>query len=384
MIDFFTASGGYILPFIFVLTIVVFFHELGHFLVARACRVKVETFSVGFGRALISRPDRHGTEWKLGWLPLGGYVKFAGDSNAASTPDADELAAMDDDARKDTLFYKPLWQRSAVVAAGPVANFILAILIFAGLYTTLGQRVIDPVIGSVIEESAAERAGLQVGDRVLEIDGETIETFNELRRAVTLNAEQPLTFTILRGGSSFEQVIIPDRKRTTDRFGNAYDTGQLGVSVSVEGDAVRHVRYGVLDGLQRGVEESYFIVEQTFVMLGRIILGRENADNLGGPIRIAQLSGQTASVGLVALINLTAVLSVSIGLINLFPIPMLDGGHLMFYAYEAVFGRPLSARAQEAAMRIGLGLVIALFAFVTWQDLARLDTFGALARFFGF
>lgn len=369
---------SYIVPFLFVLTIVVFFHELGHFYAARRCGVKVEVFSVGFGRSLASWYDKHGTEWKIGWLPLGGYVKFFGDENEASAPDAEKLHALEDDARQDTLFYKPLWQRAIVVAAGPVANFILAIIIFASLYTLFGQRVTDPVVGVVADNSAAERAGMQVGDLILKIDGDEIHTFSEVRRLVTVNANVPLEFVVDRGGAEITLTAIPDRVLEVDRFGNEYHLGRLGVAVNATEDSIRHIRYDPFTAIWMGAEESYFIVEQTFVVLGRIIMGRESAESLGGPIRIAQISGQTATLGLIALINLTAVLSVSIGLINLFPIPMLDGGHLAFYAYEAVAGKPMSEKAQEIGMRIGLSMVMMLFLFVTWNDLSRLKIFDRL------
>ncbi|MBL71447.1 MAG: RIP metalloprotease RseP [Rhodobiaceae bacterium] len=374
---------AYIVPFLFVLTIVVFFHELGHFYAARRCGVRVEVFSVGFGRAITSWHDKHGTEWKIGWLPLGGYVKFFGDENEASAPDSEKLRDLDEDARGDTMFFKPLWQRAIVVAAGPVANFILAIIIFASLYTLLGQRITDPVIGTVVENSAAERAGLKTGDLITAIDGDEVTTFSQVRRLVTVSAGVPLDFLVERGDVELMLKITPDRALEVDRFGNEYHVGRLGVSVNADENNIRHERYNPMTALWMGVEESYFIIEQTFVVLGRIIMGRESAESLGGPIRIAQLSGQTATLGFVALINLTAVLSVSIGLINLFPIPMLDGGHLAFYAYEAVIGKPMSERAQEIGMRIGLSMVMMLFLFVTWNDLARLDVFGRVVSFLG-
>ena len=374
---------AYIVPFLFVLTIVVFFHELGHFYAARRCGVRVEVFSVGFGRALASWDDKYGTQWKIGWLPLGGYVKFFGDENEASAPDSEKLKEMPEDSRGDTLFFKPLWQRAIVVAAGPVANFILAIIIFASLYTLLGQRVTDPVIGAVVENSAAQRAGMKTGDLITAINGDEITSFSQVRRLVTVSANVPLDFSVERGGVEVLLTATPDRVLEVDRFGNEYHVGRLGVSVNADENTIRHVRYNPLTALWMGAQESYFIVEQTFIVLGRIIMGRESAESLGGPIRIAQLSGQTATLGFVALINLTAVLSVSIGLINLFPIPMLDGGHLAFYAYEAVFGKPMSERAQEIGMRIGLSMVLMLFIFVTWNDLARLDVFGRVVSFFG-
>lgn len=374
---------AYIVPFLFVLTIVVFFHELGHFYAARRCGVRVEVFSVGFGRAIASWNDKHGTQWKIGWLPLGGYVKFFGDENEASAPDAEKLKEMPENARGDTLFFKPLWQRAIVVAAGPVANFILAIVIFASLYTLLGQRITDPIVGTVVEDSAAARAGMQAGDLITAINDDEITSFSEVRRLVTVNAGVPLDFTVARGDVDVVLMATPDRVLEVDRFGNEYHIGRLGVSVNADENSIRHVRYNPLTALWMGAEESYFIIEQTFIVLGRIIMGRESAESLGGPIRIAQLSGQTATLGFVALINLTAVLSVSIGLINLFPIPMLDGGHLAFYAYEAVFGKPMSARAQDIGMRIGLFMVMMLFLFVTWNDLARLNVFDRVVSLFG-
>jgi regulator of sigma E protease len=374
---------SYIVPFLFVLTIVVFFHELGHFYAARRCGVRVEVFSVGFGRAIASWYDKHGTQWKIGWLPLGGYVKFFGDENEASASNPEAMEKLDEDVRGDTLFYKPLWQRAIVVAAGPVANFILAIIIFASLYSILGQRVTDPVVGLVVEESAAERGGLQIGDLILAIDGSDISTFSQVRRTVTVNANVMLEFAIDRGGEILKLDITPERVLETDRFGNEYNLGRLGIAVNATEESIRHVRYNPITAIWMGVEESYFIVEQTFIVLGRIIMGRDSAESLGGPIRIAQLSGQTATLGLVALINLTAVLSVSIGLINLFPIPMLDGGHLVFYAYEGLFGKPMSAKAQDIGMRIGLSMVLMLFVFVTWNDLSRLNVFDRITGLFG-
>lgn len=374
---------SYLVPFVFVLTIVVFFHELGHFYVARRCGVHVEVFSVGFGRAIAKWNDKHGTEWRISWIPLGGYVKFLGDENAASAPNGDDLTNMDSDIRAGTLFYKPLWQRAAVVAAGPIANFILAIVIFGALYSFLGQRVNDPVIGQVMQSSAAERAGFASGDLITAVDDTMIDSFNDVRRIVSVNAGNRLQFSLLRDGTSLTLSATPDPITETDRFGNEYNIGRLGVSVSGDASTTRHVRYNPITALWMGAEESYFIVRQTFVIMGRIIMGRESAESLGGPIRIAQLSGQTATLGLVALINLTAVLSVSIGLINLFPIPMLDGGHLMYYAYEAVAGKPMSMRVQAMGMRIGLAMVMFLFVFVTLNDLARLNVFSRVANFFG-
>ena len=367
---------GYIVPFVFVLTIVVFFHELGHFWVARRCGVSVETFSIGFGRSLLRWKDRHGTDWQIGWIPLGGYVKFSGDENAASVPDSEKLHSMSDDARGKSLHFKPLWQRVAVVSAGPIANFVLAIVIFSALFMSFGQQIVRPIVSKVIEDSAAARAGFTAGDRIIAIDGNQVDGFNDVQRVVTVNADQNLTFTIERGNALMNIVATPERVLERDRFGNEFKIGRLGVSAAASSDSVTMRKFGPIDAVVKATEETYFIIEQTFVMIGRIITGRESVDVLGGPIKIAQISGQTATLGLIALIHLTAVISVSIGLINLFPIPMLDGGHLMFYAYEGVFGKPMSQRVQDIGMRVGLGMVLTLFVFVTWNDLSQLGIFG--------
>ncbi|MGC6471765.1 MAG: RIP metalloprotease RseP [Parvibaculales bacterium] len=370
-----TIFVGYLLPFLAIITVVVFFHELGHFWVARKCGVKVEAFAIGFGRALTSWTDRHGTVWKICWLPLGGYVKFYGDDSVASNPDADKLAQIPESDREGIFHFKPLWQRTAVVAAGPFANFILAIFIFAGMYTILGERVVTPVVETVFEQSAAERAGIISGDVILAVDGEDIISFSEVRRIVSVNPETDLVFTVERGGVLKNLVARPDLIEEKDRFGNVYRVGRLGFTNTNDPAYVKHIRHNPLVALVKGVEETAFIIEQTFVSLGRIISGRESADALGGPIRIAQISGQMASIGMIALINLAAVLSVSIGLINLFPIPMLDGGHLLFYGFEAALGKPLPENIQEIGMRIGLALVLMLFVFVTWNDLTQPNLF---------
>ncbi len=376
-----TFGLGYIVPFVLVLTIVVFFHELGHFLVARWCGVKVDTFSIGFGRAIFSRIDKHGTIWKLGWIPLGGYVKFLGDENEASAADMDTLARLDAKQREETLFFKPLWQRSAVVAAGPFANFLLAIIIFACLFMFMGKYVAAPVISGIATQSAAEQAGFAIGDKIIEIDGKAIDDFSQVQRIVMVSADMPLTIRVARAEQIYDLTATPQRIIETDRFDNEYPVGRLGVQISTQrGDGENLKKYNLPQALWLGVTESYFIIEQSLAMLSRIITGRENADGLGGPVRIAQISGQTATLGLIALLHLTAVLSVSIGLVNLFPIPVLDGGHLAFYAYEAVFGKPMSERVQAIAMRIGLSLILMLFIFVTWNDLNHIGVFDFLSN----
>lgn len=371
-----TAYGlviGYILPFLFVLTIVVFFHELGHFLVARWCNVKVDAFSVGFGRELIGKTDKQGTRWKLSLIPLGGYVKFAGDENAASVPDRDRVAAMSAEERETAFIAKPVWQRAAVVAAGPFANFLLAIAIFAFIFLTFGKTVTTPVVDSVQPDSAAEIGGLMPGDMVLSVDGRKIETFNELQRIVSASADVPLVLEVGRGNAVETLTVTPQYREITDNFGNRQRIGLLGVTRSIEQDDLIHKEFGPLEAVAEGTKDTFYVAGRTLDYIWGVISGREAADQLGGPIRVAQVSGQVATQGIVPLLSLAAILSISIGLINLMPIPMLDGGHLVFYAAEAVRGKPLSERVQDIGFRIGLGIVLLLMVFATWNDVIHLS-----------
>uniref|UniRef100_UPI003BAB39B4 RIP metalloprotease RseP n=1 Tax=Stappia sp. TaxID=1870903 RepID=UPI003BAB39B4 len=370
----FGSAAGYLLPFLFVLTIVVFFHELGHFLVARWCGVRVTAFSVGFGPELFGRNDRHGTRWKLSAIPLGGYVKFAGDENEASVPDNEALAAMSEEERAGAFQAKSVARRAAIVAAGPIANFILAIVIFSVLFGTLGRSDISARVDAVKPDSAAAEAGLAPGDLVVGIDGEPIQTFTDLQRIISFHAGQTLSMEVDRGGERVTLDVTPRREEITDRFGNVQSVGLLGVSRSASADDVITRHFGPVEAVGEGVKETWFVVTRTAGYLSRVVTGRESADQLGGPIRVAQISGQVATLGIAALINLTAVLSISIGLLNLLPIPMLDGGHLLFYAAEALRGKPLSERVQEYGFRVGIAIVLFLMVFATWNDMVRLTS----------
>lgn len=483
---------GYIIPFLFVLTIVVFFHELGHFSVARWFGVRIETFSIGFGRQIFGWVDSKGTAWKICWIPLGGYVKFFGDDGVASTPDrqklneigggassslqtagadshlsgqANELLSASEQA--DCFHFKPLYQRALIVAAGPIANFILAILIFGFLFSVIGQRMIPPRIDAIIDESPAQMAGFMVGDVIKEINGRKITNFSQVHEIVSISADETLNFSVLRDDQTTSISVVPDQVTVTDQFGNSHKVGQIGVERVLppvvdavapdgpaelaglqSGDIVRKiedqeinsflamqqivqksagiplqfsieregelfnaevtpakvtisgkddkeidvgrigiqghdnitdydiVRVNVFSGLLMGVERTWFIVERTFDFLGGLFVGKEDASQLSGPLGIAKVSGEVAQGGLVPLISLAAILSVSIGLLNLFPIPMLDGGHLLYYGFEAVSGQPLGERAQEFGFRIGLALVISLMLFATWNDLVKFRIFG--------
>ena len=366
--------AGYLIPFLFVLTIVVFFHELGHFLVARWCGVKVVVFSVGFGPELLGFTDRHGTRWKLAAIPLGGYVKFFGDENAASVPDAAAVSEMTPEERRQSFFHKLVGQRAAIVAAGPIANFILAIVIFAAVFTFYGRQSSTARVDAVQPGSAAAAAGFQPGDVVLSIDGRRVTSFSDMQRIVGANAGRTLEFKADRGGTPVTLRATPELKQGKDGFGNKYCQAILGVSRSMTPTEVKTETVDPLTAIGLGAAETWFIIDRTFSYLTGIFAGRECADQLGGPIRIAQISGQVASVSFAALMHLTAMLSVSIGLLNLFPVPLLDGGHLLFYAIEAIRGRPLSERAQEIGFRIGLALVLMLMIFATFNDIIHLAT----------
>jgi regulator of sigma E protease len=364
---------GYIIPFLFVLTIVVFFHELGHFVVARWAGVRVLTFSLGFGPELFGFNDRHGTRWKISAIPLGGYVKFFGDESEASTPASSEtLANMSEEERKGSFHHKKVGPRAAIVAAGPIANFILAIVIFTCLFTFFGKPSTTARVDKIEANSAAAAAGFQVGDIVAAIDGKTIGSFSDMQRIVGVHAGDQLTFTVKRGDSTLELRGTPEQREVKDPFGNAHRLGVLGITrATAPGDVVTE-RVDPATALWLGVKETWFVVDRTLAYIGGVFTGREAADQVGGPLRIAQISGQVATIGLTALIHLAAVLSISIGLLNLFPVPLLDGGHLLFYAVEAVRGRPLSERAQEMGFRIGLGLVLMLMVFATYNDILHL------------
>ena len=372
------ALGGgvvaYIIPFLFVLSLVVFFHELGHFLVARWCGVRVLVFSIGFGPEIVGFNDRHGTRWKISAIPLGGFVKFFGDENAASVPDSTRLAVMDADERAHSFMFQPVAKRAAIVVAGPLANFVLAIVIFAGVFMLYGKQTMSARVDSVQAESAAAEAGFKAGDVVVAINGRPIENFTEMQRIVGSSAGEMLAVTVDRDGSQLVLNTRPALKEVKDNFGNVQRVGILGISRSMAPEDLKLHPVAPPQAVVLAVQETWSVIERTLGYIGGVIAGREAANQLGGPIRIAQMSGQVASFGFVPLIQLAAVLSVSIGLLNLFPIPLLDGGHLLFYLIEGVRGRPLSERAQEVGFRIGLAIVLMLMIFATFNDIVHLAT----------
>ena len=370
------ALGGgvvaYLIPFLFVLSLVVFFHELGHFLVARWCGVRVLVFSIGFGPEIVGFNDRHGTRWKISAIPLGGFVKFFGDENAASVPDTARLSSMDADERAHSFMFQPVAKRAAIVVAGPVANFLLAIVIFAGVFMLYGKQTMSARVDSVQPDSAAAAAGFKAGDIVVAINGRPIENFTEMQRIVGASAGESLAVTVDRDGNQLVLKATPALKEVKDNFGNVQRIGILGISRSMAPEDLKLHPVDPPQAVVLAVQETWSVIERTLSYIGGVIAGREAANQLGGPIRIAQMSGQVASFGFVPLIQLAAVLSVSIGLLNLFPIPLLDGGHLLFYLIEGIRGRPLSERAQEVGFRIGLAIVLMLMIFATFNDIVHL------------
>src|SRR5215475_9967827 len=358
---------GYVVPFLFVLTIVVFFHELGHFLVARWAGVKVLTFSIGFGRELAGFNDRHGTRWKIAAIPLGGYVKFFGDENVASVPDRSTVDAMTEAERNESFFHQSLAKRAAIVAAGPIANFILAIIIFAAVFAAYGRPDNVARVDAVEANSAASTAGFRQGDVIVAIDDHPIRTFSEMQRVVRAHPDQKIQVEVERDGRFLTLTATPTLKEVPDNFGKIHRFGILGI----QGPRDR-IKVGPIEAIGYGAQETWSIVDETFSYLYRMVTGRESADQLGGPVGIALMSGEAAKLGFDVLIRWVGAISVSIGLLNLFPIPLLDGGHLLFYGVEGLRGRPLSDRTQEIGFRIGFAIVLMLLVFATYNDIPRL------------
>ncbi len=361
---------GYVVPFLVILTVLVFVHEMGHYLIARRNGVRVEVFSIGFGPEIFGWTDKAQTRWKFSLIPLGGYVKMFGDINVASTP-SEAVAEMSPEERDVAFPTKRLSQRSWIVAGGPLANFLFAIILLAGLFIFVGQPFTPALVGTVTPDSAAEEAGLRNGDVFVSIDGQTIERFEDIQRIVRMAPEQPLEIVVLRDDAEVTLTATPRLEVFTDTLGNEQKFGLLGI----QGGATQYVKRGPLGAVWWATKETFELTIATLKAVGQMIAGSRSAEDLGGPLMIAQLSGQVAEIGIVSVIRFMVLLSVNLGLINLFPIPMLDGGHLLFYAIEAVRGRPLGERTQEYGFRLGLALVLCLMIFVTWNDLMRFDLF---------
>jgi regulator of sigma E protease len=355
--------------FVISLSILVFVHEFGHFWVARRCGVRIEAFSIGFGPELLGWTDRLGTRWRIALLPLGGFVKMFGDADASSRPDLEAAARMDVEARRVSFTHKKLWQKSLIVAAGPAANFLFAILIMAVLFGTIGQPFTPPIIGSVQAGSAAEKAGLKAGDVVVSVDGVAVRRFEELRQIVLVDSGDPLTLELTRNGQPLTLVATPQIVDDQDILGNKTKVGRLGMLPSSE-FVMRHEDPAT--AVWQATRETWAIASSSLATIGQMIVGRRSADDLSGPIGIGQVIGEVSHEGFIPLVHLVALLSISLGLINLFPIPVLDGGHLLFYAIEAVSRRPVSERALAFGFRVGFAVIVSFFVFVMWHDLSRL------------
>jgi regulator of sigma E protease len=358
----------YFVPFVFVLTVLVFVHESGHFLIARWNRVRVEVFSIGFGPELFGWNDKSGTRWKFSAIPLGGYVKMFGDADPSSGLPVVNLSRLSSEERAVSFHGKRLGQRAAIVAAGPLANFLFAFVVLALLFMSYGQPFTPPEVGQVQPGSAAAAAGFRPGDRIISINGQKIDSFEGVEQVVRLDPGLPLTIVVARDGREVTLKATPRRTEYVDRFGNKYEIGLLGIAHR----GVDYVRRNPAAAVVEAGAEVWDLSSSTLRYVWQMAIGLRGTGGLGGPLRIAQLSGEVVQGGPVALTWFLAVLSINLGLINLFPVPVLDGGHLLFYAAEAVRGKPLGQKAQEYGFRIGLALVLTLMVFATWNDLVNL------------
>ena len=359
-------------PFLVALTILVFFHELGHFWVARLAKVRVEVFSVGFGAELFGWNDKAGTRWKIGVIPLGGYVKMFGQSDLPGDEDEDQPPLTDKE-KAVSFQHKTLAQRTAIVAAGPIANFLLSVVLIAGLMATFGTARPYAGVGEMMPGSAAAEAGVETGDRIVSIDGEAVEWFSDLVRIVSVQPEMLLKIKVRRGDDEFVLTATPKRHQQPGAEGKTVEIGLLGVRYDPQ--QMHYERQNPLMAVWLGIQQTASLTEKTLSFLGQVISGRQDAEVIGGPLRIVQYAGITFQSGIENFILFLAVLSINLGLINLFPIPILDGGHLLFFAVEAIRGRPLGPQAQEYGFRFGLILVLILMVFVTWNDLVQLRVF---------
>jgi regulator of sigma E protease len=401
MLAFLQNAFFYVVPFLLVISVVVTVHEFGHFLVARAFGVAVDRFAIGFGRALVSWRDRSGMEWRIGWLPLGGYVKFAGDENEASVPSGGDLNSLRDaivaregpGAERRYLQFKPLWQRTLIILAGPGANFLLAIVLFAGCLAAFGQPVSSTRVDSVLPGGPAATAGFQPGDVLVSADGRPLKSFEDLQFYVQVRAGVPIDFAVDRAGRRLDIVARPQAAQESSPFGGAQSVGRLGLTA--RGGAFRH--YGLFEAVALGAAKTWDVTATTVFYLGRIVTGRVSPDQLHSFIGIAHASGaitkQTVAMAHQAgvnwlfaesffLLQLAGLISVSVGLLNLLPIPVLDGGHLLFHAYEYVARRPPGPRLMAAGYRVGLALLVGLMLFATWNDLQRLRVFHIFGSLF--
>jgi regulator of sigma E protease len=377
MLDFLSLAQHYALPFIVVISVVVFVHEFGHYLVARACGIRIVSFSIGFGRKLFGWTDKSGTLWQVACLPLGGYVKMYGDADPASTPD-ESVKTMTEEEKKISFFHQSVGKRMAVVSAGPLSNYIFAILALAVLFMFQGQPYSPPMVGGLQENSVAAQGGILAGDRVVSIDGRDIFRFEDIKRTIAINPGTPVSVIVERNGNLQTFTLTPKVTVQKDRFGGEHRIGLLGII----SDKIEYKKRLPLEAMRYAAIESWNMSVDTLEAVGQIIKGTRGSGEIGGPLRIAEMSGRIAEDGVWALLWFMAIISINLGLINLFPVPLLDGGHLLFYSLEKLFGRPINEKAQEAGLRIGFVLVTSLMLFATWNDLVHLDVISKIRTLF--
>jgi regulator of sigma E protease len=387
--EFLRDYGG---PFIIVLSILVFIHEFGHYIIARLCGVRVLNFSIGFGKELWGRTDKHGTRWKFCLIPLGGYVQMFGDVDPASVRHTEGEKGADgtvrpftDEEKKVAFFAQSVGKRAAIVLAGPAINYIFAIIVLALLYTFQGQAYVPSVVAKLIEGSPAEKAGIRVDDKIIAINGEPVTRFQEVKRFITLNLDRELEITFVRSigdrqwSDKSETVsLIPQVVQETDRFGFKHSTGRMGIVSPSSAFEVQEHSFG--SAFVASLQETWRISVDTLYSIGQMVMGTRSAEELGGILRIGAYAGDFAQQGLIAFITFGALLSINLGLINLLPIPMLDGGHLMMYAFESLRGKPLSERIQEYALRVGVVFLLGIMLFATWNDLVQLNVVSYLVK----
>ena len=365
-----------ILPFLVLILVVVFIHEYGHYYFAKKYGVKVTDFSIGFGKELFGWNDKSGTRWKICWIPLGGYVKFFGDRNVFSQSDQEEIIKKySEEERKKLFILKPLYQRSLIVAAGPIANFILAVVIFLFIYMFVGKDFTPAVINEVQKDSPAEVAGLMKNDVILEIDGTEVKSILDVSKLITMSTSDFIDFKVSRYDQDVLLKVKPNIVETEDNLGNKINKRIIGIMLGPYNNKINHVKLGPAKALYYSLNEVYFVTISSLKYLGSILTGSGDSSQLGGPIRIAKITGQVAEFGIVPFLSIMAYISISLGLINLFPIPLLDGGHLMFYGFEKILGRPLSQKTQEGFFRIGMFLLLFIMFFATYNDLKDLGLF---------
>ena len=367
---------SYIIPFLILILVVVFIHEYGHYYFARKYGVGVTDFSIGFGKELFGWNDKSGTRWKICAIPLGGYVKFFGDRNVYSQADHQEILEKYNEEEREKLFIlKPLYQRSLIVFGGPLANFLLAIFIFASIYMFVGKDFTPAVINEVQKDSPAMIGGLEKGDIILEIDENKVQSIMDVSKFITMSTSDSINFKVKRSYDEFILKVKPDIVASEDNLGNKINKRMVGIKLGAYNNEINHVKLGPAQAIFYAANEVYYVSISSLKYLGAMIVGKADTSQLGGPIRIAKISGQVAEFGILAFISMMAYISISLGLVNLFPIPMLDGGHLMFYAFEKILGRPLSQKTQEGFFRIGMFVLLSLMFFTTFNDLKDIGLF---------